>query len=240
MRAGRAALGAALSVGVLASPAPVGAATLETKPSKRCYGTSDTVSLTGGGFTPSRSVNIRRDGRLLNRRDGKVEPIETGPAGRVAVVATVPDLERKVQISTYTAIDRADRSIRASMRVRLSDLRVRINPEDAAANRPRKINARGFTARGKALYGHVVRKGKSRTFRVGRLRGRCKTTSGVRRLFGRNAVRGTYRVQFDAFKDYEADRVQRVRYSITIRRPTRSAATGLAAVSRSAETAARR
>ncbi len=221
---------AMLAMGVMGAPAEVNAADLDVRPAKPCYGAGDRVSLVGSGFTPSRSVNVLRDGKLLNRRNGKIQPILTDSTGRIAVVATVPDLNRPVQTSTYTAVDRADRANRASVRVRLSDLAVSIRPDDAAANRPRRIRARGFTARGKTLYGHVVRGKTRRTFRVARLRGGCRTASGVRRLFGRNAARGTYRVQFDTSKRYRPSRVQRIRFSIRIRPVTRSAAAGVAAV----------
>jgi hypothetical protein len=219
-----------LAAAVLAAPGAAAAATLKLRPVQACYGTADRVSLVGAGFTPSRSVNVLRDGKILNRRNGKIKPIVIDGAGRFAVVATVPDLTRAVQTSTYSAIDRANRANRASLRVRLSDLAVTIKPDDAATDRPRRIRARGFTVRGKTLYGHVVRKGTRRTFRVGRLEGGCKTASAVRRLFGKNATRGTYRVQFDTFKKYKPTRAQRIRFSITIRRVTRSAAAGVAAV----------
>jgi len=217
-------------VAVLGAPATAGAATLEVRPAKPCYGTSDRVSLVGTGFTPEGSVNVLRDGRILNRRDGKIQPIETDAGGRIAVVATVPGLARVAQTSTYSVIDRADRAIRASVPVRLSDLAVSLTPDDAAADRPRRIKARGFTARGKVLYGHVVRGKTRRTFKVARLKGACKRAGAVRRLFGKNATRGTYTVQFDAFEKYKPSRVQRVRFNITIRRVTRSTAAGVAAI----------
>ena len=188
------------------------------------------MSLVGAGFKPSGSVNILRDGKILNRRDGKIQPIITDARGRIAVVATVPDLARAAQTSTYSAVDRANPAIRASVPVKLSDLRVSIKPDDAAADRTRRIRARGFTARGKTLFGHVVRGEKSRTFTVGRLQGGCATAGGMRRLFGKNATRGTYRVQFDTFKEYRPSRTQRIRFSVAIRPVTRSAAAGVAAV----------
>jgi len=221
---------AVLTAAVVAAPPAAWAAELEVHPAKRCFGTSDRVRLVGTGFTPSGSVNIRRDGKILNRRNGKILPIETDSAGRVAVVATVPDLTRAAQTSTYSAIDRADPARRASVPVRLSDLAVTIKPDDAAADRPRRIRARGFTVRGKALYAHVVRKRMRRTLRVGQLEGGCKTAGGLRRLFGKNAAPGTYRVQFDTFRKYKPARVQRVRFNVTIRRVTRSGAGGRAAV----------
>ncbi len=232
----RAVAAAVIAVAVLGAPAAGRAATLEVRPSKPCFGTSDRVSLVGTGFTPSRSVNIRRDGRLLNRRKGKVQPIATDADGRFAVVATVPDLVRSTQDSTYAAIDRADPARRASAPVKLSDLRVSIKPDDAAADRPRRIRARGFTVRGKTLYGHVVREKSERTFRVARLRGSCKTARGRGRLFGKNAARGTYRVQFDTFREYKSSRVQRVRFSVKIRPVTRPAAAGVATLVAQART----
>ncbi len=226
-----AATAAVLAAAVVAAPATALAATLEVRPAKRCFGTSDRVRLVGTGFTPSASVNIRRDGKILNRRrNGKIQPIETDSAGQIAVVATVPDLTRAAQTSTYSAIDRTDPALRASVPVRLSDLAVTIKPDDAAADRPRRIRARGFTVRGKTLYAHVVRGKTRRTLRIGPLEGGCKTAGGVRRLFGKNATRGTYRVQFDAFRKYKPSRVQRIRFDVTIRRVTRSAGAGLAAV----------
>lgn len=219
-----------LAAAVCAAPAAAQAATLALRPAKPCYGTSDRVSLVGTGFTPKRSVNILRDGKILNRANGEVQPIATDSRGRIAVVATAPDLRRAAKTSTYSAIDRSNRAIRASVPVRLSDLAVSIKPDDAAADRPRRIKARGFTIGGKALFAHVVRGKTRRTFKVGGLQGGCKTASGVHRLFGKNATRGRYRVQFDAFKKYRPSRIQRIRFNVSIRPATRPAAAGLATI----------
>lgn len=232
MKRGSATLIAALAAALVTGPAAAQAATLEVRPAKACFGSSDKVSLVGSGFTPRKSVNIFRDGRILNRSRGKIEPIDTDAMGRIAVVATVPDLKRAVQSSTYSARDTSDSSLRASVDVRLSDLRVSIRPDDAVADRPRRIFGRGFTARGRTLWAHVVRKKFRRTFRVGKLKGRCRTAAGTRRLFGRNAVRGTYRVQFDAFKRYRPSRRQRIRFSVAIKPVTGSAAAGVASIER--------
>jgi len=230
MTTGARAFAAIVALAALATPAVASAATLELRPAQPCYGTSDGVSLVGAGFEPSGSVNVLRDGKILNRRNGKIQPIITDARGRIAVVATVPDLARAVRTSNYSAIDRGNPAIRASVPVKLSDLRVSIKPDDAAADRIRRIRARGFTARGKTLYGHVVRGEKTRTFMVGRLKGGCRTAGGMRRLFGKNATRGTYRVQFDAFEEYRPSRIQRIRFNVTIRPVTRSAAAGVAAI----------
>lgn len=200
---------AATALPVLA-PAAAGAATLDTDPSKPCYGTGDRVSLVGRGFTPSSTVVISRDGI-------RIGPVQSDSRGAIAALATVPAISRTAQTSVYKATDKDDPAVTATRRVTLSRLGVRVTPGDSEAQRPRRIRARGFTA-GKFLYAHVVRGKTRRRVELGRLTGACKTLDRVRRLFGSRAKAGFYRVQFDTFRRYRPGRAQRVRFDVEIKR----------------------
>ena len=216
MRMRHAAVAGLLSVTALAAPAAARAATLAADPAKPCYGTADRVSLSGAGFTPASKVDISRDGNTIGA-------VRSNSAGSIAALATVPSIARSTQTSSYTATDRTDPSILASVPVKLSRLRVTVRPGDSPASRPRRIRARGFTA-GRTLYVHLVRGKRRRNLRVGRLRGACKTINTVRRIFGSNARVGSYRVQFDTFRRYRARRRQRVRFTVELRRTFSSSA----------------
>lgn len=225
MRFRTAAVSTLLGAAVLVVPAGAQAATLIKKPSKPCYGTADKVSLLGEGFTPESQVDISRDGKVIG-------PVNSSPSGAIAALATVPTIRRDVQPSTYTATDRTNPALTASVPVRLSRLRVTVRPGDSRASRPRRIKARGFTT-GKRLYVHVVRGKSRRLIRAGRLKGQCKTINVVRRIFGADAAVGTYRVQFDTFRRYRAKRAQRVRFQVNIRRTVSGSTAATSAASQS-------
>ena len=210
MSARRALLPAVAGAALALAPATSQAATLDTEPSKPCYGTGDRVSLVGNGFTPSSAVTISRDGR-------RVGPVQSNDAGVIAALATVPTIARRVQTSTYKATDRKNPRTVATRRVKLSRLAVTVTPGDSEAQRPRRIRARGFTT-GRFLYAHVVRGETRRRVEIGRLTGACRTLERVRRLFGAQAKAGFYRVQFDTFRTYKASRAQRVGFEVRIKR----------------------
>ena len=65
----------------------------------------------------------------------------------------------------------------------------------------------------------MVRGGRSRNVRVGRLRGACNALTASRRFFRRRDFRfGQYRLQFDTFRRYRASRPQKVVFPLTVRR----------------------
>jgi hypothetical protein len=89
---------------------------------------------------------------------------------------------------------------------------VRVRPISGAANRRLTIDARGFFG-GRTLWAHVVRLGRGarasapRNVRIGPVRGACRKVSARKRLFRRGAAPGRYRVQFDTFRRYRANRI---------------------------------
>jgi hypothetical protein len=200
----------------LAAPAGAQAATLGPATPKPCYGTGDAVPLTGSGYTPGAPVQIARDGA----------PIGTGtadPAGNLSGFASVPRITRTTQQSTYTATDQANTAnVGTSPPILLSQLKVGIRPARGNPRRSRRVTTRGWTARGTSVFAHIRRGRYRRNFRVGGLKGPCRTSSKRVRLFDRGATPGVYRVQFDTFKRFGSKRAQRVIFRITIFRTVRS------------------
>lgn len=201
----------------LAAPAGAQAATLGPAVPKPCFGTGDAVPLVGSGYTPGGPVQIARDGASIGlaTADG---------SGNLGGFAPVPRIPRSTQRSTYTATDQTDTAnVGTSPPILLSQLAVRIRPARGDPRRPRRIASRGWTVRGTSVFAHIRRKRFKRDFRVGKLKGACRTSSKRVRLFRRTARPGVYRVQFDTFKKYKRTRVQRVVFRVTIFRTFRRA-----------------
>ena len=205
----------------LAAPAGAQAATLGPAVPKPCFGTSDSVPLVGGGYTPNGGVQIARDGSPIG--------IATADAsGNIAGFAKVPALPQAEQQATYTGTDQANTAnVGTSPPILLSQLKVGIRPLGGNPRRLRRVRTRGWTLRGTRVYAHI-RRGKRyrRNIRVGTLKGACRTSSKRVRLFGRNARPGVYRVQFDTYKRYKRTRVQRVNFRLRIFRTFRNASAG--------------
>ena len=187
----------ATAVLALAVPAAASAAaTLAVSPQKRCYGTGETVTFNGTGFSPGGIVDFTRDGRPIS----STEDIKAGPQGEVKADLEVANA-RGSETRTYAAIDRDDPALNASVSVRISELNVDIEPSGGQPSRPRTITAVGFTT-GRTLYAHIIHRGRVRNVRIGRLRGACRRLEAKQRLFGRDVPSGRHIVRFDTSRRY--------------------------------------
>jgi hypothetical protein len=199
-------LAVAVVLATLAAPSAAHAASLVTKPAKSCYRSGETVHFVGGGFTPSSSANLSRDGTF-------VAPINTDPSGQFdAGLRLLQDTGR--QDRTYMATDASDPATTASVPVTVSSLGVQLSPHNGSVSRRFRIRARGFTT-GRTLWAHIVHKRSKRHLKLGRLTGACHNLQARRRLLPRNARLGRHRIQFDTFRRYRANR--KVRRIFTIR-----------------------
>ena len=213
---------AAVMTAALAAPASANAAAIGIVNPKPCFGAGDIVGLGGVGFIPSATISFARDGAPVTGT------ITADAAGGFLAPAIVPQIPTKVAASTYTASDGTNGA--AAPAVKLSRLGVTIRPARGNPNRPRRISARGFTRKGKTLFAHRVRNGKSKNIKVGRLKGGCKTASRRRRLLAGTRP-GTYRVQFDTTRRYNPKLVQRVTFSVRVFRVVRRSSAATAATS---------
>ena len=196
----------ALASVVVAAPATASAqATLTVDPIRACYLEQDQVFLLAQGYTPNGTVDFTRGGNL-------VAPLEADAAGQIQGTLKLPGLIMGQRPLTYVATDRADPARTAQVSLLTTAVDVRVSPRNGPPNRPLRIKARGFRG-GSTLWAHVrrVRRGgggpvRTRTVRVGRVRGPCWTANVRRRLFRRGTAAGRYRVQFDTFRRYKPNR----------------------------------
>jgi hypothetical protein len=200
-------LAACAAVALLASGAPLaGAATMKPQPKKKCYRDKEAVNLAGEGFSPNSTVSIARDGMVFAQR------LNTGPTGTFVGQLTLAQGAGQSR-RTYTATDTTDTSVVARTSLVVSAIEVKVRPDTGTPGKVLRIGARGFTV-GKTLYAHIVRKGKSRNERIGRLRGACSKVLAHKRLFSKRTKVGTYRVQFDNKRRYNSR--EEVKYAFTV------------------------
>jgi hypothetical protein len=210
---------AAVAIATLAAPAAASGATLAVVNPKPCFGAGDTIGLGGAGWQPGADISFTRDNTRLQ------SDVVANAAGRFLTNTVAPSIRAKRTSAFYSATD--DVSGVAATPVRLSRLGVSIRPQRANPTDARRISARGFTFRNRRfLYSHRVRDGRSHNELVGRLRGQCKTASRRTPIL-RGARPGRYRLQFDAFRGYSANRRQRVVFRVRV---VRSAVGSAAAV----------
>jgi hypothetical protein len=201
----RALVATAIATLALAAPAAASAPTLAVEPVKPCYREQETVFLTARGYTPSGFVDFTRDGRLI-------EQLQADASGALQARLTLPGLLAGQRRLTYVGTDTTDPSLTAEVSLLTTATDVRVRPVSGAANRRLTIEGRGFFG-GRTLWAHVVRLGRGarasapRTMRIGPVRGACRKVEAKRRLFRRGAASGRYRVQFDTFRRYRANRM---------------------------------
>jgi hypothetical protein len=208
-------LAVAAGVAALAFPSAASAASLTVSPQKRCYGSGESLTFLGTGFTPTtdpanpNQANVTRPGT-------NVGLLNVDANGAFSGVLTVR-LDRGRETRTYTATDLTDPSITASTQITVSSVLVGLRPTNGPPGRILRINAHGFTT-GKTLWAHVRRGRSKRNLKLGRLSGACGNLRTRRRLLPRDAAVGVYTVQFDTFRRYKANRAVRDAYTITVTR----------------------
>jgi hypothetical protein len=203
----------------LTVPATASAATLDVSPGQPCYGSGQSVNLLGTGFSPNlpSGIAVTRDGESI----GSLSTDATGAFNGSLRLGQ----RNGRRTSTYVATDTTNPTLTALTQITVSEADVTLRPKSGSPGRRVRIKAVGFTAnKGKRLWAHVTRNGKTRHLAVGKLKGACKGLTKKRRLLRRGAPVGVYVVQFDAFKKYQARRAQSVGFTITVRRVARPAA----------------
>jgi hypothetical protein len=205
-----------------ALPAAASAAELRVVPQQPCYGSGETVSLLGSGFTPGlmSGISVTKDGESIGT-------LSTDVGGAFNGTLRLGQRNGR-RTSTYTATDTSNPTLTASAQIVVSEVDVRLRPRSGAPGRRITIGAVGFTE-GRTLWAHIVRGNSVRHLKIGRLEGACHRLRSRRRLLRRGAPLGVYTVQFDAFRRYRERRPQSVGFTITVRRvaePSAASATG--------------
>jgi hypothetical protein len=212
------------AIAAVALPAAASAAELKVDPPQDCYGSGETVSLLGSGFTPGRAsgVSVTKDGEPLGT-------LTTDAVGSFNGTLRIGQRNGR-RTRTYTATDTSNPTLTASTQIMVSEVDVRLSPRSSAGGRLR-IGAVGFT-QGEALWAHIVRDRSVRHLRIGKLKGACHNLRARRRLLRPGTALGTYVVQFDAFRRYKPRRAQSVGFTITVRRAVPPSAASATAWSR--------
>src|SRR3954452_25125005 len=139
------------------------------KTDRACYRAGESVTVTGGPFTPSGAVGLSLDGAPL------AGPFTAGPTGSLTAQLRAPapgrDEQRPFRVA---ASDRQRPALSGSVSPLVSRFGVTVRPSGGRPGARRRIAARGFTGGG-TLYAHVVRHRRKATVRLGRLEGACGT-----------------------------------------------------------------
>ncbi len=205
---------------LLVAPA-AGAPAPSLNPLKLCYVsvetapgsfTTETVDISGFGWTPHSRVDLSVDGALV------LPGVAVDESGVLAPrQASAPVMRRGQRRFTVVATDARSpywMSIRDAF---VSALAVRAKPKRARPTQKVRFRGRGFTDRG-TIYAHYLRRGRLvKTVRFGRPSGACGTFSVRRRQFPFRPRTGTYLVQIDQHRRLTDDGPL-VRLTIDVRR----------------------
>jgi hypothetical protein len=205
----------------LSAPAAASAATVGVLPQRSCYRSGQDLFLAGTGFSPGAGVSIGSNGAVIGS-------LTANSQGAFSGVLT-PALRTGETVKTYTATDRTNPAVTASVPLRVSALDVKVRPRSGRPGRRLRLRARGFT-NSATLYAHVVRGRQRRTVRVGRLKGACHTKKVRKRVFSRNTRTGSYIVQFDGRRRYRKRTKVKVRFRVFVFRGSRRSSANAAGV----------
>lgn len=187
----------------VASASVANAAELTVDPESRCYRETETVLLSGSGFSPNEIVNFTRDGQPIEVES----PIRADGEGGISVNLTLRGVSSGRRVFRYAAIDSVNPANRATLPMTVTATSVVITPDEGPPDRIMTIRARGFFG-GTVLWAHIVRRGKQRgrNVRIGPVKGACKRVRVKRRLFRADVALGVYDIQFDTFRTYRRRR----------------------------------
>jgi hypothetical protein len=191
---------ATLLAALLAGASSAAAATLATD--TRCYQETQEVIVNGSGFAPSSVVTISRDGAVLGST-------QTDAGGAFRNKFDTPELPENVRERLYS-ISATDSASTAQTSYRSTRIFASFRPR---TGNPSTLKVRfsvygfGLVQRRAPVYLHYVRPdGKAaRTIKLGTATGVCGAIAQTRqrRLFGFEASKGTWILQFDTRAKYE-------------------------------------
>lgn len=186
-------------VALLLTAAPAAAEPV-LAPLKPCYisaaseeqETSETISLTGSGFTPGAAIDLDIDGNAAGRTTA-------GSDGTLVYAMNAPFQRRGEREFTITATEAGQAAVSVTSRV--TALLVTVSPKHARPTQTVTFSGRGFTDPGASVFLHyVLRDRKRRTVRLAEPSGPCGTFKVRRKQFPmRRPATGmwTFRVEQD-------------------------------------------
>jgi hypothetical protein len=216
---GIAALAAALLAG-LAAAASAGAATIAVNGA--CFLDSDTITVSGSGFTPGAPVTYAFNG--VTQANGNADQ-----AGNVSQQIGAPVLPIDSVVTTYnlTATDQSNLANVGTAQVTITKLTASLSPEkNVRPQRKIKFNVRGMPP-AVTVFLHYVFHGRSRaTITLGRPDAPCGTLTKRRRFFPFDHPSvGVWIFQFDNSRRYSSKSRPAIRGKIQIYRAFASSVT---------------
>jgi hypothetical protein len=204
----------------LAAAASAGAATIAVNGA--CFLDSDTITVTGSGFTPGAPVTYAFNG--VTQGDGNADQ-----AGNVSQQIPAPVLPIDSVVLTYnlTATDQTNLANVGSAQVTVTKLTASLNPEkNVRPRRKIKFNVRGMPP-AVTVFLHYVFHGRSRaTVTLGRPDAPCGTLTKRRRFFPFDHPSvGVWIFQFDNSRRYSSTSRPAIRGKIQIYRAFSSSVT---------------
>jgi hypothetical protein len=206
---GIAALTVAIAAG-LAAAAPAGAASIAVNGA--CFLDSDTITISGSGFTPGAPITYAFDG--VTQANGTADL-----SGNVAQQIPAPVLPIEAVVTTYnlTATDQTNLQNVGSTQVTVTKLTASLSPQKARPRRKVKFNIRGMPP-AVTVFLHYVFRGRSRaTVTLGRPDAPCGTLTKRRRFFPFDHPSvGIWTFQFDNNRRYSAKSRPAIRGKVQI------------------------
>jgi len=190
---------------LLALPASAAAAPT-LAPLEPCYaavspdeGGTESVAVTGTGFTPNATVDVRVDGEL------KFTGVRIDEAGELSGSLAAPYVDAGRRAFTVQVTEPANPAQTVTAQALVTHLGVDVRPASARPSSRVRFKGSGFMGDG-AVYAHYLRKGKARrTVRLTkRTTGACGNFSVRRRQFPFSPSTGRWIIQIDQHKRYRA------------------------------------
>jgi hypothetical protein len=194
----------------LAAAAPAGAASIAVNGA--CFLDSDTITISGSGFTPGAPITYAFDG--VTQANGTADL-----SGNVAQQIPAPVLPIEAVVTTYnlTATDQTNLQNVGSTQVTVTKLTASLSPQKARPRRKVKFNIRGMPP-AVTVFLHYVFRGRSRaTVTLGRPDAPCGTLTKRRRFFPFDHPSvGIWTFQFDNNRRYSAKSRPAIRGKVQI------------------------
>lgn len=197
------------TVGTTAMVGTAQAATLSINPVQACYTTNQTADVTGVGYTPN--------GAVTGAFAGDTGSFTADAAGNVGLRLTFPDV-KGVKTETVALTDTTDPTLTASLPLLVTHPQVGVTPAHATAGKKLRIKGYGLTG-GPKVYMHIRGPHHYRSdTKIATAKGPCGTFKTHRKIVGKNAAPGAYKVHFDHKKKYSKSTKPQLGGTLTITR----------------------
>lgn len=186
----------------------------EFKFGRSCAGGRSNLPVTGSGYVPGSPIAIQSGKRTLIGGDDV--PVADA-RGRLNFTIPTAEVTSTVK-TTLTIFSEANPAVRASQPLKVVPMSANFSL-NGDLSKPRRLRAQGFThGEGTTLYEHYYSpSGKLRTYRVGRLKGPCRSINIKRyRVLRQPPKEGLYRVYFNTNRNPRRDAIQTFLQDITV------------------------